>query len=280
MEKIIKKYLKYWKPQYAKPAIITALLAVIYSPTIWWMVDRWNAKDSYYSHGILVPVVSLYVLWLKRERLSQMKMKPAGWGLWFLVGGLFIHVISAILRVYFSSAFSLLLVIPGIVLYFCGLAILKECWFAIAFLGFMLPLPLVAIVGITFKMKIFAAYWASKIVNAMGIPAILDGSVIKMRHTQVVVEDVCSGLRSLISLMALGAIVAYLSKLTRWKKVLVFLTAGVMAVIANIVRIVFMAVTSEIYGAVFTKGFLHTLSGILVFVVAFVGLMVVVKELE
>jgi exosortase len=171
-------------------------------------------------------------------------------------------------------------VIPGIVLYFCGIAILKECWFAIAFLIFMMPLPLFAIVGITFKMKLFAAYWANKVVNAMGIPAILDGSVIKMRHTHVIVEDVCSGLRSLISLLALGAIVAYLAKLSSWKKIVVFLTAGVMAVLANIVRIVFMAATSEIYGAKFTEGFLHTLSGIIVFVVAFAGLMVVVKELE
>jgi exosortase len=144
----------------------------------------------------------------------------------------------------------------------------------------MIPLPLIAIVGITFKMKIFAAYWANKIINACGIQAVLDGSVIKMRHTHVVVEDVCSGLRSLISLLALGTIIAYLSKLSRVKKVIVFFAAGVMALLANIIRIVFMALTSEIYGAKFTEGFLHTLSGLLVFVIAFAGLMIVVKELE
>lgn len=146
--------------------------------------------------------------------------------------------------------------------------------------GFMIPLPLIAIVGITFKLKLFAAYWANKVVNALGVRAILDGSVIKMAHTHVIVEDVCSGLRSLISLLALGTIIAYLSKLSRWKKVVVFFAAGVMAIIANIVRIVFMALTSEIYGAKFTEGFLHTLSGLIVFVVAFAGLMIVVKELE
>jgi exosortase len=157
---------------------------------------------------------------------------------------------------------------------------LKATAFAIGFLVFMMPLPLVAVVGITFKMKLFAAFWANKLVNAMGIPAILDGSVIKMRHTHVIVEDVCSGLRSLISLMALGAVIAYLSKLVRWKKVIVFISAGVMALIANIVRIVFMAVTSEVYGAKFTEGPLHTISGLIVFVVALAGLLMVVKELE
>lgn len=244
------------------------------------MVDRWNAKDSYYSHGFLVPVVSLYVLWLKREKLFSIKPKPLVSGLWLLAAGLLIHMLSAFFRVYFTSAFSSLLVISGIILYFYGKEMFKECLFAIIFLVFMIPLPLVAIVGITFKMKIFAAYWANKIVNAIGIRAVLDGSVIKMRHTHVIVEDVCSGLRSLISLLALGTVIAYLSKLCRWKKAIVFLSAGVMAIVANVVRIVFMALTSEIYGAKFTEGFLHTLSGLLVFVVAFVGLMIVVKELE
>ncbi len=275
-----KTLVKYLKSRYTQPAIITALLLIIYSPTIWWMVERWNAKDSYYSHGLLVPIVSFYVLWLKREKLFSIKPKPESVGLWLMIAGLLVHVISAILRVYFTSAFSSLFVISGLVLYFSGKEMFKETLFSILFLIFMIPLPLIAIVGITFKMKIFAAQWANKIVNALGVRAILDGSMIKMRHTHVVVEDVCSGLRSLISLLALGTIVAYLSKLSRWKKIVVVLASGIMAIIANIIRIVFMALTSEIYGAKFTEGFLHTLSGLLVFVVAFIGLLIVVKELE
>jgi exosortase len=273
-------YKAYLKPRYIKPAVITALILLIYSPTIWWMVDRWNAHDSYYSHGFLVPVVSLYILWIKREKIVNMRLRPVGWGLALILVGLIVHILSAFLRVYFSSAFSSLLVIVGFILYLCGWQMLKEVWFAIFFLVFMMPLPLVAIVGLTFKLKIFAAYWANKVINAIGVRAILDGSIIKMSKTHVIVEDVCSGLRSLISLLALGAIIAYLSKLTRPRKVVVFAAAGVMAILANIVRIVFMALTSEIYGAKFTEGFLHTLSGLIVFVVALVGLLIVVKELE
>ena len=277
MGKVMKHIIK---PEYTRPAVITALLLIIYSPTIWWMVDRWNAKDSYYSHGFLVPVVSLYILWLKRDRLAKIKPKPITLGLWLLIAGLLVHALSSFFRVYFTSAFSSLLVISGIVLYFSGVEMFREALFAILFLIFMFPLPLVAIVGITFKMKLFAAYWANKIINGLGIRAVLDGSIIRMQHTHVIVEDVCSGLRSLISLLALGTVIAYFSKLTRAKKVVVFFAAGVMAIIANIVRIVFMALTSEIYGAKFTEGFLHTLSGLLVFIVAFAGLMIVVKELE
>jgi len=269
------------RANHIKTAVIALLLLIIYSPTISWLMDRWSAHDSYYSHGFLVPLVSLYVLWIKRAKLSKMRLKPAAWGVWLILGGLLLHLASALLRVYFTSAFSMIPVIAGLVVYFCGVAVFRETLFAILFLAFMMPLPLVTIVGITFKMKMFAAYWANKVINAMGIRAVLDGSVIKMRTTHVIVEDVCSGLRSLISLLALGTIIAYLSsKLTRLKKVIVFFAAGVMAILANIVRIVFMAVTSEVWGANFTQGPLHTLSGLLVFVVAFIGLMIVVREIE
>lgn len=270
----------FWKPSYTMPAVITAFLLLIYSPTIIWMVDRWSAADSYFSHGFLVPAVSLYIVWLKRKRLGNLKKEPLAWGMSLVILGLIIHVLSAFLRVYFSSAYSFLLVLCGLILYFRGWTTLKELAFPVGFLVFMIPLPLVAIVGITFKMKIFAAKCANKIINAFGVRAILEGSIIKMRHTHVIVEDVCSGLRSLISLLALGALVAFFSKLSRFKKVIVFLSAGVMAIVANVVRIVFMALTSEIYGAKFTEGFLHTLSGLIVFIVAFAGLMIVVKELE
>jgi len=269
------------KPNHLRTGVISLLLLIIYSPTISWMVDRWMAHDSYYSHGFLVPLVSLYVLWIKRAKLSKMNLRPTTWGVWLIVGGLIMHLASALLRVYFTSAFSMIPVIAGLVVYFCGAAILKESLFSILFLVYMMPLPLVAIVGITFKMKLFAAHLANQVINAMGIRAILEGSVIKMRHTHVIVEDMCSGLRSLISLLALGTIIPYLNtKLTRIKRVVVFLAAGAMAIVANIVRIVFMAVTSEIWNAKFTEGFAHTLSGILVFVVAFIGLMIVVKEIE
>jgi len=269
-----------WKPSYFMPAVISLVLALIYSPTIIWMVDRWSATDSYFSHGFLVPLVSLYIVWMKRRRLKNLKSQPVSWAVGLIVLGLVIHMLSAFLRVYFTSAYSFLLVLCGLILYFRGWPTLKELSFPVGFLVFMIPLPLVAIVGITFKMKIFAAQWANKVINAVGVRAVLEGSIIKMRHTHVIVEDVCSGLRSLISLLALGALVAFFSKLPRFKKVIVFLSAGVMAVLANIVRIVFMALTSEIYGAKFTEGFLHTLSGLIVFVVAFAGLMIVVKELE
>jgi len=266
--------------KYYKAIVITLFLAVIYFPTIQWMVDRWTAVDSYFGHGFLVPLVSLYMLRRKKERLKKMAKQPNNLGLFFMALGLLIHIMSSFLRVYFTSAYSFLLVLIGIILYFFGVRILKECSFPIGFLIFMIPIPEVAIVNITFKMKLFAAHWATVILNKMGIAAIRDGSLIHMRKAVLMVEDQCSGLRSLISLLALGSLVAYLSGLSRVKKIIVVIASAPIALLANIARIVMMCIMSQLYGVQFIEGPMHTASGLFVFVVAFIGLAILVKSLE
>ena len=83
------------------------LLLIAYIPTINWMIDRWMAKDSYYGHGFLIPIISLYIIWQRRELLKKSKVSGETTGLWIIVAGLLVHIICAALRVYFISGFSL-----------------------------------------------------------------------------------------------------------------------------------------------------------------------------
>src|SRR3989338_1310408 len=252
-------------------AVLTiCCLVAAYYPTLIWMWDRWFIRDSYYSHGILIPFVSLFLIWQLMDELKEIECKGSGWGIVLIVIGFAIHVFSALFRIYFSSGFSMLIVLFGIVLYFYGGKILNKIFFPLAFLVFMIPLPLVLIEGISFKLKMLAAHIATLLLNKMRIPAIREGSVIKMRNAFVVVDDVCSGLRSLISLMALGSIFAFWMKSSVTKKVLLFLTTIPIAIITNVCRIIFLASVSEIWGPEYATGFVHDLSGFLVFALAFI----------
>ena len=105
---------------YRKFLFLIILTVITYIPTFIWMVDRWNAKDTYYSHGMLVPFVSLFIIWLKRKKLGEIKIIPSNLGWLFFICGLSIHLLSALLRVYFSSGFSIILVLIGLVLLFFG----------------------------------------------------------------------------------------------------------------------------------------------------------------
>jgi exosortase len=191
-----------------------------------------------------------------------------------------VYLLSAVWRIYFSSGFSFLFVVVGLILVFLGIKHLKVLWFPIAFLIFMLPLPMVVIANISFRLKIFASQVSTAFINMLGVPAVREGSVIKTLHSYVVVEDPCSGIRSLIALIALGALMAYFSRLSRPKKIILFLASIPLAVITNIIRIIAVTLASEMYGAKFATGAFHDAMGIMVFVLAFLGLLFVANLLE
>ena len=114
----------------------------------------------------------------------------------------------------------------------------------------------------------------------LGIPAIREGSLIKTRHASLMVEDPCSGIRSLIALIALGALMAYFSNLSRPKRVIIFAASIPIAVATNVVRIASLTLIGEIYGEQYATGMVHDTMGIFVFVLAFLGLSAVANLLE
>lgn len=268
------------KGKYFGQIVLGIIYLLAYFPTLVWMWDRWFAKDSYYSHGILIPFVSIYLIWQKRNELKEIVGSRSRWGLVLILLGILIHLGSSIFRVYFTSGFSMLIVLVGLILHFYGWAIFREILFPICFLFFMFPLPLVIIVNISFKMKLFAAHLANIVLNKMGIESIRQGSIIQMRHAYVIVDDVCSGLRSLISLTALGSIFAYWLKGFWAKRIFLFLTTIPIAVITNVCRVVLLASVSEIWGTKVASGFIHDASGFMVFALAFIMLLAVSKLLE
>ncbi len=257
---------------------IIALIA--YLPTFKWMIERWSATDTYYSHGFLVPFISIFILWLKRDKLKKLRIEPVKSGWVFFIGGLFVHIIANSFRISFVSGFSLIVVLIGLVLLLLGKNHLREFMFPILFLAFMIPLPELAIANLSFRLKIFAAQVSTLIVNKLGVPAIRDGSVIKTIHSSLMVEDPCSGIRSLISLIALGALMAYFSNISKIKKSILFLSSIPIAISTNVIRIIALTLVSEIYGQQYATGWFHNTMGILVFVFAFAGLAAVGKILE
>lgn len=257
-----------------------SLLLIAYIPTIKWMIERWTQNESYYSHGFLIPIISLFVAWQRKDAIGKSKVSSEMAGLWIAALGIIIHIICATLRVYFISGFSLVFILYGMVLFFFGREVMRQLVFPIFFLLTMVPLPLVLISNLTVKLKLFAAQCSTFILNHIGFPSIRDGSIIKMPNSYIAVEAPCSGLRSLIALLTLGLLFAFAMKTSYLKKALVLLSAVPIAILANIMRIILLATVNDLYGEKIAMGFFHDFTGFLVFVVAFAGLWVVVRVLE
>lgn len=252
--------------------IAGALLIITYIPMFIWMWDRWLAKESYYNHGFLIPLISLYVVWQRRETLRKIKPKGSMLGVLIIGAGLIMHILAALLKVYFISGFSFVFVLYGLILFFYGREMARNLIFPVFFLLAMVPLPLVLISNLTVRLKLFVAQVATFILNRIGFPSVREGSIIRMPSSYVAIEAPCSGLRSLISLITLGLIFAYTVKGAYWKKATLFISSIPIALMTNMIRITTLAVVNDLYGKKIAMGFFHDFSGFFMFGIAFLCL--------
>ncbi|HYG78465.1 MAG TPA: exosortase/archaeosortase family protein [Planctomycetota bacterium] len=265
-------------------AILLALLCAAFLPVLRWMYDRWTAPDSYTSHGFLVPLVCGWLVYTQREQLLALPRKPAISGLFLFAASLLLLVVSGLLRVYFTSGFALVGCIAGMIAYWGGWRWVARLWFPLLFLIFMLPLPEIAIARINLFLKLMVTQAAVACCELIGIPVVMDGAKLQLQNGDLVVGDVCSGLRSLTALIALGTLFAWLypkpNKLVRGA-----LLAAIVPVAlgANMVRIFLNVLFVHLFGKellfrpLYDSSFtgvvdLHLLSGFLVFVIALLGL--------
>ena len=138
----------------------------------------------------------------------------------------------------------------------------------------MIPIPSILMDRITFPMQLFASKVAANMLYLTGIPVLREGNVMVLTNTSLEVAEACSGIRSLISLLALSVVFAYFSQKETWKRILLVLSTFPIAIIANAARVTGTGILAHYYGDSVAQGFFHGFSGWILFVVAFICLFV------
>ncbi len=252
--------------------VLVGILGALYLEVLWDLVGDWY-NDPDYSHGFLVPLVSGYFVWERRRSLQSVSVQPNLWGVPLLVFGLLMLVVGSIGAELYTQRASLIVVLAGLVLLILG----KECVFKlslpIAFLFFMIPLPAIVVNTIAFPLQIFAAQAATFCLFNLGIPVLREGNLIALAGVTLEVAEACSGLRSLLSLLTLGAVYGYFSQDTTWKRWTLVLLSIPIAIIANAMRVAGTGVLANTWGPEAAEGFYHTFEGWLIFIVAFIMLL-------
>jgi len=150
-----------------------------------------------------------------------------------------------------------------------GLAEILKIWFPLFYLGFLLPLPGWIIDQGTAPLKQLVSYMATSIVEPFGIPIYREGVTLVVGPYQLLVEDACSGLNSMVGLVAISLFYIYLLRSASWKYSL-FLAALLIpvAIVANALRIVILILLTYFFGDAVGQGFLHVTAGLFLFAVA------------
>lgn len=256
-------------------AVVAALLAALFARPAMEMANTWSLEGSYYTHGFLIPPLSAYLLWSERERLAGLRPRPDARGYVLVCAGALMLWGGAFLgfRVFEQAALLPMLFGVGVVLF--GREIVNASWFPLAFLSFMIPIPPSMTQAVAFRIKILATEGAVFVANVIGLPMLRQGSYIHFGDDRLLIGEVCGGLRSLIALLALGALLAYWSRSRNWARWALFASSAPIAVGANISRIFFLCLVGYFWGSERAGGLVHDVSGVLIFVVAlalFLGL--------
>jgi exosortase len=261
-------------------AAVIAAGASLYAPAIADMVRSWATQDNA-SHGFLILPIAAYLAWLRRDRIAaaHVAQPPSAVseaaGLAWAGIAVAIHLAGSWMEIEFVPPLSLVFMIGAQVLYFGGWGVLREVAFPYAFLLFMVPWPDLLVEFISFPMQLLSAKYATMLTGLVGIPVSRSGVDIRLAHYTFTVAVPCSGMKTLVALMALAALMAYLGRGQMWRRVALFALGTPVALAANIGRICVILLIATLAGARAAEGFFHGASGVLVFVFALVGLLVI-----
>lgn len=229
-------------------------------PILLGLADRWET-DPRYSHGFLVPLFSLWLLWARRERLSGLELSPSNWGLLALAVGAGVQLLGGYFMMDPVSAVALIPYLAGTVLLLGGFPLLKWSWIPIAFLAFMIPPPWRLESVMDSALQSLATQASTFTLQCLGMMAAAQGNVIQLSETQLGVAEACSGLSMLITLIALATAVAIVIERPLGDRVVLVLSSIPVALIANVARIVLTAVLQETMGGEESISFHHDLAG-------------------
>jgi len=257
---------------FAVVLILAALLGAVYWKILGALVAQWW-DDPNYSHGFLVPLFSLYLVWQQRATLRSLPRHGSLVGILVILTGIGLLLLGDLGAENFLMRSSLIVIVAGLILFHLGTQVFRVLLFPLGFLFFMVPLPGVIFYAVTFPLQRLAAEQAAWILDMLGIPVLLDGNIIHLAQLSLGVTEACSGIRSMISLLAGAMAWAYLLLPGGWSMA-VFAAATVpITIFANAARVVLTGLIGQHFGVEYASGFFHEFAGWAIFIFAFACLL-------
>lgn len=248
---------------------IGVLLIALYWPTFSMFWYDWS-HDENYSHGFLIPFIVGYLVWMKREQLKQLVPRSSLLGLGVLGAGLGMYVLGTIGAEWFLRRSSLIVVLGGLIWYLYGTLYVKTLLFPLTYLIFMVPLPAIIYSTIAFKLQLLVSVVSTELIRLAGIAVHRNGNILEVSSGPLAVEEACSGMRSIMALLALSALLGYMLYRTRRRQWLLFAFALPVAVLTNIIRVTATGILAHYFGRQIAEGVLHQSFGWIVFILAFI----------
>lgn len=249
-------------------------LGVVHWPNLRGLFHAWTHFDDY-AHGLIVAPLAVAFAWQQRKKLRRAPLEGSWLGLVPLGAGTLALLVGSLGGEFMTLRLSLPLSLAGIVLLLAGRDVFRLLLFPIAFTLLMIPLPQALINVVAFPLQLIAAKWAVWSLQALGIPALLEGNIIHLAHTELFVAEACSGLRSLMALITLGVVFAHVVRRGHPVVQVVLVASTIpIAILVNAFRVGLTGYLAHFYGVGVTEGAIHEFQGFFTFGIALALLLV------
>lgn len=231
------------------------------------MALQWY-RDENYSHGFLVPLIVGYFIYVRRKTLKNTIVSPWNPGLMVVVFGLLQLTLGVLATEYFTMRSSLIVLLAGLVLYLFGKDVFKKSLLPLGYLLMMVPLPYIVYNAAAFPLKLFITKVSVAFLQMFGIVVLREGNIIMFPSVTLEVADACSGMRSMMSLLALGIAYAFILNISPLRRFILILSAIPVAIITNAARVIVTGFLAHFWGGQVAEGFFHEFAGMMVFFLA------------
>lgn len=265
-----------WRPMIERHWPLFLGLAVLLVPTLIAVAaESWTGEAG--VHGPIVLATGIWLFTRRwRELLSIRRQGGMGLTLVVLIPSLLLYAFGRALGFLALEALALLGVFVAVFYSVFGLEAVKRMWFPILYLLFVVPMPGWVITTLTAPMKEYVSSSATWLLSSAGYPIVREGVTLYVAQYQLLVEDACAGLNSLISLTAISLFYIYILHNASWRYAL-FLMLWIVpvALLANLVRVIILVLITYHFGNAAAQGFLHSTAGLVMFATALLGIFLV-----
>lgn len=265
-----------WLQTVARHWPLLAGLALLLVPTMINIATQsWTGEAG--VHG---PIVLATGIWLFARRWKELQsiQHPGRWGLTLalLIPSLLVYAFSRAFGFLATEALAMGGVFVAVFYGWFGGEALRRMWFPVLYMAFVVPLPGWVMTTLTAPMKEWVSWSATWLLGKAGYPIVREGVTLYVAQYQLLVEDACAGLNSLISLTAISLFYIYILHNASWRYAL-FLMAWIIpvALLANLVRVSILVLITYHMGNAAAQGFLHSTAGLVMFATALVGIFLV-----
>jgi exosortase len=259
--------------RHIQAVVIGVLLVIAYWPILLGIYASWSDEHAYMEHGILVVPAAAYMVWTKWGKLARVPREPSAWGVLLIFGGALQATLGIASQWVWLSRMAFLVSLVGSLLAVYGPGMVRELAYPLGTLIFMITPPNFVYERLTLSLQLLASRMGEISLEALGFSVMREGNILELVGIKLSVEEACSGIRSLLSILFMCTLYDYFFVRGNLMRVLILVMAIPAAILGNAGRILATGIASQ-YNRDLVHGAVHEAFGYVSVVVAGVSCIV------